>query len=618
MNVPNKIVAINAITPITPSLFEMFNRTMRNEWNSNINRNKVKFQLQEYKQLNVQCETFNMSIVINQMEKKCALCSIPFEITDEDERFYRRIGVHLPELCPTHRCVHRMYFRNFRRLYHAKSALSNKPVISMYPPDTNLRVYTIDEWWGDDWDGTHFGKPYNPDRPFFDQFHELFTTAPKLPLKQIQCDECSYCNFAFKSKNCYLIFGCVENEDCMYGHIVWRSKNCFDGLYLYECELCYDCTDCVGCYATYYSTECVNCTEVWFSHDCLNCSQCFGCTGLRNKEWYWENEQIGKDEYLKRLAAIKPLSWQYVQKEKEKLEEKKKHGVVFPAMFGNSNENVKGNHIYFSKNTRYAFDAKRCEDCSYLFTVQTFTDAYDCNFCPGGCELAYNCLAVGESQHLQNCREVSGSSDLYYCFECVGCHNCFGCDGLRYKRYCILNKQYSKEEYEKISAQIMETMCASGEWGMFFPFKLSPFGYNETVAHEYFPLTKEQAIGKGFTWCDKEPPAPEVANEVVAQEIPEFITEVDDRITKQAIACEVTGRPFKVTEQELMFYRDYALPLPRRHPDQRHADRMGLRPMRKLWQQQCAKCGKQIESAILPESTETVFCEECYMGENYS
>jgi len=37
------------------------------------------------------------------------------------------------------------------------------------------------------------------------------------------------------------------------------------------------------------------------------------------------------------------------------------------------------------------------------------------------------------------------------------------------------------------------------------PSELSPFCYNETIAQEYFPLTKEQAIKQGYKWKDKEP-----------------------------------------------------------------------------------------------------------------
>ena len=38
-------------------------------------------------------------------------------------------------------------------------------------------------------------------------------------------------------------------------------------------------------------------------------------------------------------------------------------------------------------------------------------------------------------------------------------------------------------------------MIQDGEWGEFFPSTLSPFGYNETVAQEYFPLTREEVLG---------------------------------------------------------------------------------------------------------------------------
>jgi hypothetical protein len=58
-----------------------------------------------------------------------------------------------------------------------------------------------------------------------------------------------------------------------------------------------------------------------------------------------------------------------------------------------------------------------------------------------------------------------------------------------------LNRQYTKEEYELLVPKIIEKMMSDGEWGEFFPAILSPFGYNETVAQEYFPLTREELLG---------------------------------------------------------------------------------------------------------------------------
>jgi hypothetical protein len=78
----------------------------------------------------------------------------------------------------------------------------------------------------------------------------------------------------------------------------------------------------------------------------------------------------------------------------------------------------------------------------------------------------------------------------------------FGCAKLRHKKYCILNKQYSKEEYyemvEKVKKHMNEMPYVDKKgrvykYGEFFPAELSPFGYNETLAHDFFPLEKEEA-----------------------------------------------------------------------------------------------------------------------------
>ncbi|MBU0626692.1 hypothetical protein KKH82_04665 [Patescibacteria group bacterium] len=68
------------------------------------------------------------------------------------------------------------------------------------------------------------------------------------------------------------------------------------------------------------------------------------------------------------------------------------------------------------------------------------------------------------------------------------------------------------------------------------------------------------------------------------------IKEVTDEILGQAIVCEVTGRPFRVIRSELEYYRNNQIDLPRRHPDQRHYDRMALRNPRKLFDRKCDKC----------------------------
>lgn len=56
---------------------------------------------------------------------------------------------------------------------------------------------------------------------------------------------------------------------------------------------------------------------------------------------------------------------------------------------------------------------------------------------------------------------------------CIECEYCFGCVGLKKKKYCILNKQYSKEEYEELKGKIISDMKRSGEYGKFLPYEMS-------------------------------------------------------------------------------------------------------------------------------------------------
>ncbi len=49
------------------------------------------------------------------------------------------------------------------------------------------------------------------------------------------------------------------------------------------------------------------------------------------------------------------------------------------------------------------------------------------------------------------------------------CKFCIGCIGLRNKEYCILNKQYTKEEREKKADEIFSRMETDGTLGEFFP-----------------------------------------------------------------------------------------------------------------------------------------------------
>ena len=138
---------------------------------------------------------------------------------------------------------------------------------------------------------------------------------------------------------------------------------------------------------------------------------------------------------------------------------------------------------------------------------------------------------------------------------------------------------------------------------------------------EYYPLLKKDTLSTGtevrFNWSDYESPAPQVSKTIPASMLPDDIKDIPDDILNWAIVCEVTRKPFRIIKQELDFYRKHSVPVPRRHPDQRHLDRMKLRNPRKLFDRNCDKCDKEIKTTYSPERPEIIYCEDCYKKEVY-
>jgi uncharacterized protein YbaR (Trm112 family) len=244
--------------------------------------------------------------------------------------------------------------------------------------------------------------------------------------------------------------------------------------------------------------------------------------------------------------------------------------------------------------------------------VQTIDmkNSYDVNYMEN-CEWVVDSFGAYKNHNLRFGNTVYESSDADYCDFCVNnVRDCFGCLGLRHAQYCIFNKQYSEEEYFKLRDKIIAHMKEIGEWGEFFPIEMSPFAYNETVAQEYFPLTKEEVLARGWKWKEGEKKDYKPAT---IDQIPDDIAEVPDSIVQEVLACESCKKNYQIQKQELKFYRKMNLPVPHHCPDCRHIERLKLRNPRQLWDRKCDKCSAEIQTTFAPERPESVYCEKCYL-----
>ncbi len=225
------------------------------------------------------------------------------------------------------------------------------------------------------------------------------------------------------------------------------------------------------------------------------------------------------------------------------------------------------------------------------------------------------------------CLFVFHSQRLLYCDHCFNCSDCFGCVGLRNKQYCVFNKQYTKEEYEALVPKIIEHMHkdapspplgheleaewqTSGSWGEFFPLQTTPLPYNVSIAQRYFPLTREQAIAAGLQWHDKE--MEDVAGAIDAAQLPDGLPDTDDPIV---VRSALSGRPFRITSQEIRWYRRHGVPLPRSTYDERLEERAAKLGGVRLFDHTCAKTGKPIRTVYPADWPYVIWDREEYERE---
>ena len=564
--------------------------------------------------------------------KNCKNCKKDFVIEADDFGFYEKMKVPAPTFCPDCRFQRRLMFRNNRVFYRRECALCHKSMLSVYHKNRPYIVYCRECWLGDKWNPIDYEKDYDFERPFFEQFLELQKKVPRSNLFQTNYVNSEYCNYGKDFKECYLLFGGYNNERLYFGNQVFDSRDSMDIAFSDKIEFSYGLFECERTNKLFFSEHCMDCVESMYLIDCKNCMSCFGCVGLVNKQYYIFNKPYSREKYLE-FVKNNQGSFKRHRDNLKKLEDLKK---TVPHRYARVYKSVNsdGDDLSEVRNTHDSFSSREAEDSRFLFFCKHGTkDCYDISFIGFNCELEYeNCHSFGGHNAAFGVRNFS-SQNVRYSEDCHDCQNIYGCIGLRKQNYCILNKQYGKEEYEKLLPRIIEHMKKSGEYGEFFSLKLSPFAYNETIAQEYFPLSKEEVLGKNYEWQDIEDRNYKI--DIKNKDIPDKIEDIGDDILKKVIECEHNGKckeqcteAFKIVAEELKFLRRMNLPLPRLCPNCRNYQLLNQRNPMKLWDRNCMcdkenhfhgtdKCEVEFKTTYAPDRPEIVYCEKCYQQEIY-
>ena len=570
--------------------------------------------------------------------KTCQNCKKEFVIGEDDFNYYGKIKVPAPSWCPECRLQRRLSFRNERAMYSRPCGLCGTGTISLYDEEKGIVNYCSECWWSDKWNTTDFGMEYDFSKPFFEQYKELMRKVPhqNLVVSYKTLENTNFTNMNHYLKNCYYIFNADYDESCMFGEELEHCTECIDTTMAEKTQIAYESVNCNKCYDIYYSVDCESSHDVWFSKNLVGCSNCIGCVNLRNQQYYIFNEKYSTEDYEKKLEELNLGLYSTIKDLEKKAQEL---WLLYPNKYMHGIQNLKsaGDYVYNSKYVQDSFIVKEseyCKHCMWLINKGN-KECYDFTQFGENTERVYEALVCGN-----NVNEIIGgvnvieSREINYSMFCFNnCSNLFGCVGMRSKKYCILNKQYTKEEYEELVPKIIEHMKTmpyvdkkgrTYVYGDFFPTEISQFSYNETSAQEFFPLTEEEALNLGFSW--KEPKERNYKITIKPEDLPDDIKEVKEDITSQIVGCEHEGKckeqcttAFKITASELQFYKAHSLPLPRLCPNCRHYQRVLKRNPNKLWHRSCMKegCENEFETSYSPDRKEIIYCEKCYQQEVY-
>lgn len=591
--------------------------------------------------------------------KSCQNCKQDFALDDSDLGFLKANNLPPPTFCPNCRLQRRLAFRNERTLYKRTCGLCGKSIVTIYAPDKDLTVYCQPCFWSDKWDPLEYGREYDFSRTLFEQWRELRARVPIPAMNTLYQTlvNSDYTNQVGHLKNCYLLFNSDYSENCAYGSEVENSRDAFDNVSIAECTLCYECVNCESCYKTFYSEDCESCHGVWFSKNLSGCSDCFGCVNLRKQKFCLFNEQLSEEEYRKRLAEMTKDSASLISYGQKARELWNKYPVKFA--HERQNANCTGEYISNCRDVKDSYLVTQSQNCRYAMwlVAPNSKDCWDYTEYGDSAERVYDSINVGMNvSEIKFCNfAFSSLARMEYSAFCFSSSDLFGCVSLRSNQFCILNRKYSPEEYAGLVAKIKKQMVdvpyrdACGReyrYGEFFPIELSLFGYNETSAEEYFPLTREEAEKEGYNW--KESEGRNYKIDLGPADLPLRADLAEESILGVVIGCAASGTDdaahncataFKILPQELAFLKQQELPLPTKCFSCRQIARIKRRNSVHFRKAACecaghesgrggyanqnlaahqhgeGVCAEKFQTTYPADHPAPIYCDKCYKGE---
>jgi hypothetical protein len=301
----------------------------------------------------------------------------------------------------------------------------------------------------------------------------------------------------------------------------------------------------------------------------------------------WFNEQLTAAEYDKRLSEFEGFS----ATEKARVLEdfySVRRNAAHLGIHQFRCENSIGQHLSECADCYQCYESFALEDCIYNIECNGNKNSIDLTVC---FETEDSCCCI-QSPLNKSCSFLMHTDYCGYSEFCAYSKNlvdCFGCVYLANKRYHILNKPYSKEDYEKQVAEIKRQLIANGDYNLLLYFVSD---YEKTRIE-----TEEDKVLN-----------------VGTQEFKWETTRMKSEGKSQELTCKNPdcSKDFLVIPQEISIYQARNIPAPDFCPACRHKQRMALRNEREMYRRSCDNCRSSMLSTYPQDAPYKVFCQKCF------
>lgn len=545
---------------------------------------------------------------------KCAITQEAFVVSDLEMELRKKLHIdNVPTTAPWVRMRHLAAFWQHWALHNRKCDKTGKAIVSAFAEKCPYPVWHKDEW------QKHANPPsaeFDFKKPFFEQAWKLFLQCP-IPHKiGFENQNSEYTDDCWHSKNIYLAHSVYKGEDLSYCYRSIQEKDSQFCVYSKNSTLSLDLTNCFHCFETLYSVNCRKISNSAFLFDCRNCSHCLFCCNLRNKQYCYGNQQLTKDEFLKKEKEWNFSSQKIYAQAQIFFQQMMQTLAYFRSTHITHSENCAGDNIEDSRNAQRCFFANNLEDCyNFLRGGLPAKDCLDCVNVAFDAELLFNCAdAQGNVYKCSNCFLINQCQFCDYCENCFQCKQCFGCCGLVGKEYHILNKEYSPEEYEALREKIISYMEKTKEWNHFFPGHFAPNPYDESLAGFHFPLSKIEQQELEFRVNENE--ERKNTHYSLPEEIPDSVDDIENenKLMKKIFWDTEFKKPFQIRKNDIEFSKKIGCPLPNTYYMKRIQKNFRWIPFDgKPRKTTCGKCGMRIQTSWNAKYNEHILCEECYL-----